>query len=111
MAKRSKGPRRPKVRGTVTVVRAPVVHRSVVHHVHHMGPPVGGVRPPLVRPMGAPLGVRPPIAPMAGPIAPRPPMLGGPPAAPMGVPNPPLAPRAPLPGPMGPMGPLGPRRF
>jgi len=113
MAKRSsKGPRRPKVRIAVAVPRPPVRH--VVHHVHHMGPPVGGLRRPVM-PM-----VAPPVRPLAPPMA-RPPMapMGVPPvganpaalprAGGLGVPVGPGAPRAPMPGPMGPMGPI--RRF
>jgi len=111
MAKRSsKGPRRPKVRIAVAVPRPPVRH--VVHHVHHMGPPVGGLRRP-VAPLAAPLArplVRPPLV---GPGVGVPPIGANPAALPraggLGVPVGPGAPRAPIPGPMGPMGPF--RRF
>ena len=136
MAKRSKGPRKPRVRVAVTAVRPvlrpalntafppaprpaagvgamPVVHhRSVVHHIHHVGPQVRaggalvpGVAPPLARPLAPALpgpAVRPPVP--AGPPV-------GPPPGPFQVPQPPMgAPGAPLPGAMGPMGPRRPFR-
>ena len=128
MAKRSsKGPRRPKIRGRVAVV-APVLrpavntafppaagvgamptvhHRSVVHHIHHVGPPVraGGALVPGVAPR--PLGMAPPMGP--APAVPRPPVVGGVgvPPGPFQVPQPPMgAPGAPVVGPGG----FGPRR-
>ena len=122
MAKRVKGPRRPK--GV-----------NVVHHVHHAAPsmrafggglvrrpamaaPVARVVRPMMPPIAPPMGR--PVMPMArpmGPVMPRPVAPMGAPLRPpgmMGVPPAPAmgAPRAPLPGPMGPMGgPFGPRRF
>ena len=140
MAKRSKGPRRPKVR--VTIAAAPrviptvnsafppapgrgaravapaagAVHsRHVVHHVHHLGPSFAGMRPTappaMVRPIALP--------PLAAPVMPRPVVLGAgggvlPPGGvtgPFQVPQPAIgAPRAPLPGPIGGIGPRRPFR-
>ena len=112
MAKRSKGPRKPRVRAVITPVRAVGVRAvrppdvRVIHHVHHYPQGRPGVAAPLARPV-APV-VRPPVG-LGGPVVPRPPIGGapvGPPAGPFTVPQPPMGgPRAPLPGAMGPFGP------